>query len=292
MNSSPPEDQQPRQGLIVRPSSGLIGLPEGRSGPLDEMIQRSLDHLTESAGLVDLDPRPGTERDFPIAPEVSIRMCWCPPGTFMMGSPTTEEDRCDNEDQIEVTLTKGYWMGKYQVTQAQWQAVMGTNPSFFKGANLPVESVSWHDAHEFLGKLNARLGSKDGGTMVLPTEAQWEYAARAGSTGVYSGGGLEQVAWYSGNSGPTTHAVGTKKANAWGLYDMSGNVWEWCQDWYGYELPGGGDPKGPASGTLRVLRGGSWGFIADCCRVAKRDLNNPTVSFKFIGFRVVRSSVP
>jgi formylglycine-generating enzyme required for sulfatase activity len=294
MNSSPPEDQQPRQGIIVRPSSGLIGLPEGRSGPLEEMIQRSLDHLTESAALMDLEPRPGTERDFPIAPGVSIRMCWCPPGDFMMGSPITEENRNFDEDQVEVTLSKGFWIGKYQVTQEQWQAVMGTNPSLYEGENLPVDEVSWNDAQSFLDKLNIRLGSEDGGRMALPTEAQWEYAARAGSAGVYSGGDLNEVAWYSVNSRDSTHPVGKKKANAWGLHDMSGNIWEWCQDWYDEDLPGGVNPTGPDSGDYRVIRGGDYWHFAGICRIASRHAFYPTGSapMDVIGFRVVRSSVP
>jgi formylglycine-generating enzyme required for sulfatase activity len=200
-------------------------------------------------------------------------------------------DRSDNENQVKVTLSKGFWMAKTEVTQAQWQAVMGANPSHFKGATLPVEEVSWNDAQEFLEKLNARLGSEDGGTMTLPMEAQREYAAKAGQSGVYSGGPLDQVAWYGDNSGDTTHPVGTKKANAWGLHDMSGNVLEWCVDWYGESLSGGIDPKGPASGSYRVIRGGSWYDDANICRVARRISLSPTFTLNFIGFRVARSSV-
>jgi formylglycine-generating enzyme required for sulfatase activity len=236
--------------------------------------------------------RAGEQKIFEIAPGVSMTFCWCPAGEFVMGSPASEEDRDDDENQVKVTLRKGFWMAKTEVTQAQWQAVMGANPSRFKGANLPVETVSWNDAQDFLKKLNARLGSEDGGIMALPTEAQWEYAARAGQSGAYSGGALDQVAWWDDNSGGTTHPVGTKRANAWGLHDMSGNVWEWCAGWYHEDLPGGVDPRGPTSGTGRVDRGGSWNYDATGCRVAFRGNGDPTGSNNGIGFRVARSSVP
>jgi formylglycine-generating enzyme required for sulfatase activity len=163
-------------------------------------------------------------------------------------------------------------MAKTEVTQVQWQAVMGENPSEFKGANRPVENVSWHDAQEFLTKVNAIVGNSDGGKMALPTEGQWEYAARAGETGPYSGGTLDEVAWYQDNSKAQTHPVGEKKPNAWGLHDMHGNVCEWCSDW--------------------VIRGGSWVSNANYCRVANRLYSIPTLSNSLIGFRVVRSSVP
>jgi formylglycine-generating enzyme required for sulfatase activity len=290
--------EESNERLISTGASGLVRRMDHRL----ELVSRLMEEIQRgSADRIDAEvaeaneilrvKRPGEERDFEIADGVKMTFCWCPPGDFVMGSPTTEEGRYDDEEQVEVTLTKGYWMGKHQVTQAQWEAVMGSNPSHFQGANLPIETVSWHDAHEFLGKLNARLGSRDAGTMVLPTEAQWEYAARAGSASVYSGGGLEQVAWYDCNSSGTTHVVGTKKANAWGLHDMSGNVGEWCADWYGKDLPAGVDPKGPASGTYRVFRGGDWGSNARCCRLAHRYDGYPTGSVDGIGFRLVRSSV-
>ena len=203
-----------------------------------------------------------------------------------MGSPETEEDRFDDEDQVQVTLTKGFWMAKTQVTQKQWVAIMGDNPSYFKGDNLPVESVSWNDAQEFLEKLNEKIGNTDGGKMVLPTEAQWEYACRAGETGPYSGGTIDQVAWYDGNSGSETNSVGTKKSNAWGLHDMHGNVWEWCADWYDDSLSGGTDPSGASSGVFRVYRGGSWGnFFAAFCRAAFRGTFLPDRRDFYLGFR-------
>ena len=238
--------------------------------------------------------RAGEERQFEISPGLTMTFCWCPAGKFMMGSPASEAERSDNEDQVEVTLTRGFWMAKTEVSQAQWEAVMGENPSNFKGGNRPVENVSWNDAQEFLQKLNARLGNEDGGKVVLPTNAQWEYAARAGQAHLYAGGSsLDEVAWYNGNSDEATHPVGTKLPNAWGLHDMSGNVWEWCQDWYEEKLSGGSDPSGPDSGADRVVRGGSWSLFASLCRVAYRNkCFDPPYSSLIIGFRIVRSSVP
>jgi formylglycine-generating enzyme required for sulfatase activity len=297
-----PEETQ--EGLIPKGTSGLVPRMDRRLELVGRLMQEIQAKESNRDGAEVAAPetddaskrlrryRDGEERDFQIAPGVSIRMCWCPPGDFLMGSPTTEEGRNFEENQVKVILSNGFWMGKHQVTQAQWEAVMGTNPSSFKGANLPVEEVNWDDTQAFLDKLNARLVNDDGGRMVLPTEAQWEYAARAGSAGVYSGGRLDQVAWYGGNSGDTTHPVGKKKANSWGLQDMSGNIWEWCLDWHDVKLPGGVNPTGPNSGEFRVFRGGGWLDIADDCRVAARGNHYPSDSACFIGFRIVRSLVP
>jgi len=234
----------------------------------------------------------GEEKVIEIAPGVAMTFCWIPPGKFTMGSPANEKGRSSDENQVEVTLTKGFWMAKTEVTQAQWKAVMGNNPSNFKGANLPVEKVSWNDVQEFLTKINEMVGNADGRKMVLPTEAQWEYAARAGETGPYSGGAVGEVTWYDANSASKTHPVGTKKPNVGGLHDMHGNVWEWCADWYASELQGGVDPQGPNSGTNRVGRGGSWRSDAFYCRVANRGYYGPSYSDYGLGFRVARSSVP
>ena len=237
--------------------------------------------------------RAGEERIMEIAPGVTMAFRWCPPGEFMMGSPSSEANRCSDEAQVKVTLSKGFWMGKTEVTQAQWQAVMGSNPSKFKGTNLPMESVSWNDAQEFLKKIDEVLAAADGWKTMLPTEAQWEYAARAGESWLYSGSDkLDEVAWYGDNSSYNTNSVGMKKANAWGLHDMSRNVREWCRDWYGEKLPGGTDPQGAASGTYRVFRGGSWFNDADYGRVADRSYGPPTYADGGIGFRVLRSSAP
>ncbi len=228
----------------------------------------------------------GEEKVIEIAPGVAMTFCWIPPGKFTMGSPANEKGRSSDEYQVEVTLTKGFWMAKTEVSQAQWEAVMGNNPSNFKGANLPVEKVSWNDVQEFLTKINEMVGNADGGKMVLPTEAQWEYAARAGETGPYSGGTLDEVAWHYRNSSYKTHPVGTKKPNAWGLHDMHGNVWEWCADRYASELQGGVDPEGPNSGVSRVCRGGSWHCSEAISRAASRGRAGSSLRINNLGFRL------
>ena len=219
-----------------------------------------------------------------------IEMVRIIPGSFDMGSPSSEEDRDYDETQHRVTLTEGFWLGKYEVTQAQWQAVMGSNPSEFEGPNLPVENVSWEDCQEFI----ARLSAEDEGTFWLPTEAEWEYACRAGSRTSFCSGdsdsGLGEYAWYGENSAGSTHPVGQKRANAWGLHDMHGNVREWCEDWE-ESYPSGPvrNPTGPSRGWDRVLRGGSWNHSARHCRSAARDDNTPNFRYSNLGFRVMRT---
>ena len=216
---------------------------------------------------------------------------WIPPGKFMMGSPETELDRRPDETQHEVVLSSGFWMSDHEVTQAEYQAVMGSNPSYFKGDTLPVEKVSWNDAVLYCQKLTERERAAGRITAQqayrLPTEAEWEYAARAGTTGARYGE-LGVIAWWSGNYGGTTYGVKQKLANAWRLYDMIGNVWEWCGDWYG-EYPSGpvGNPVGSSSGSYRVLRGGSWYDLAGSCRVAGRNADAPTLPYYGFGFRAV-----
>jgi len=188
----------------------------------------------------------------------------------------------------DVTLTKPLYMGKYEVTQEQYAAVMGANPSNFKGANLPVETVSWDEATEFCKKLSEKTGQ----TVRLPTEAEWEFACRAGTSTTYntgdSDGDLDRAAWYGANSKGTTHPVCQKAANAWGLHDMHGNVWEWCQDWYeAYRAEAAVDPQGPPQGQIRVLRGGSWLNFPRFCRSAYRYWISPGARFISLGFRVV-----
>ena len=186
-------------------------------------------------------------------------------------------DDFENERPAHVvTLTKPFYMGKFTVTQEQYQQVMGTNPSNFKGKDNPVEMVSWDDAQEFCKKVNAASAQ----AVRLPTEAEWEYACRAGtSTKYYSGDSeedLKRVAWYYANSGNTTHPVGQKEPNRFGLYDMHGNVWQWCQDWYGeYKADAVADPQGSAQGAYRVLRGGSWSDNPGYCRSAYRGWVRP-----------------
>jgi serine/threonine protein kinase len=221
-----------------------------------------------------------------------LSMKWIAPGSFQMGSNDGESDE---KPVHRVTLSEGYHLGATEVTQAQWESVMGSNPSKFKGRDLPVEQVSWEDAMSFCAKLTAseraagRLAS--GYEYTLPSEAQWEYACRAGTTGAYAGD-LDSMGWYRENSGSKTHSVGTKRANAWGLYDMHGNVWEWCSDWYG-SYPSGSvvDPAGARSGTFRVRRGGSWYYYASSCRSAFRSGDVPGNRISNLGFRLVHRSV-
>jgi formylglycine-generating enzyme required for sulfatase activity len=221
-----------------------------------------------------------------------IEFVWCPPGSFLMGTP----GNTNTEIPHQVKLTRGFWIGKYPVTQAQWLRVMGNNPSTFRDAGLeaPVENVSWDDTQRFCSAVS-RVERME---LRLPTEAEWEYACRAGSTGPYCFdspyvGELLDYAWFSENSGETTHPVGQKKPNDWGLHDMHGNVWEWCADWYEKYTKGPAtDPKGPRSGSARVLRGGSWCDSAEGCRSALRSRAHPAGQFHYLGFRVAVSSTP
>lgn len=233
-----------------------------------------------------------------------LEMAWIPPGTFPMGSPPDEESRSDTENQIRVTISRGFWLGKTEVTQAQWKELMGSNPSEFQGDDLPVENVSWNDAMEFIDKLNRSGILPAGWKFTLPTEAQWEYACRAGVPGPYAGR-LDEMGWYSENSGSRSHPVGQKKPNRAGLYDMHGNVYEWCLDSFdmkkemvvGIEfktlppLKGGTDPLGTV-GSGRMLRGGGWKSDAEDCRSADRDWGDPDARNSILGFRVAVSSTP
>lgn len=248
-----------------------------------------------------------------ITNSIGMKLVLIPKGTFQMGSPIEEAEARDDEEKHEVTISKDYYLGVTEVTQGQYEKVMGTNPSHFQkgvipksdSSMYPVDNVSWEDAVEFCQKLSDLPEEKKAGRVYrLPTEAEWEYACRAGSKTAYSFGesskSLGDYAWFGGNSNLQTHPVGEKKANAWGLYDMDGNVYEWCSDWYG-EYPKGAvsDPVGPREGSKRVVRGGSWlgGSVDTRCRSASRNWFNPSVrpdSFGFgdrgfLGFRVALS---
>ena len=220
---------------------------------------------------------------------VSFEMVYVEGGTFDMGATTEQgSDAYSGEKPVHSVTLSGYYIGKCEVTQDLWEAVMGSNPSNFKGAQNPVESVSWNDCQEFVSRLNSLTGKN----FRLPTEAEWEYAARGGNKSrhyKYSGSdNIGNVAWHAGNSGSSTHAVGTKTANELGIYDMSGNVWEWCSDWYGgYSAGAQTNPQGPSSDSCRVLRGGSWGNDARGCRVSNRNLSGPGNSNGHSGLRLV-----
>jgi formylglycine-generating enzyme required for sulfatase activity len=278
-------------------------------------------------------PPSGTPKTFSDS-GIDIEMVWINAGTFIMGSPGTEPDRYSNETQHSVTLTQGFYMGKYQVTQAQYEMVMGSNPSGFNGSpatgeiqgRRPVEQVSWYNALVFCNKLSVMEGlspaySIDGSTDTavwgtvptssnatwngvvvvagstgyrLPTEAQWEYACRADSTTAYNLGGTwnDDWGWVSTNSNSMTHEVGKKAANAWGLYDMHGNVVEWCWDWYAddyYASSPANDPQGASSGAYRVIRGGLYSFTAQRARSAYRSyFSLPSSRDDSLGFRLLR----
>jgi len=228
-----------------------------------------------------------------ITNSIGMTFVYIKPGTFMMGSPSGELGRDDDEIQHQVTLTRGFYMQITEVTQGQWRAVMGNNPSRFSncGDDCPVEQVSWNDVQEFILRLNQKEG---GNSYHLPTEAEWEYACRAGTNTMFSFGDndsqLINYAWFEYNSGKNTHSVARKNPNAWGLYDMLGNVWEWCQDWLG-NYPSGSvtDPAGLLSGLTRVYRGGGWYNYAVYCRSANRYSDTPVFRSHVLGFRLSRT---
>jgi len=258
--------------------------------------------------------------------DVAQRLRWIPPGSFVMGSPESEAGRYDDEGQHEVTLTEGCWLGETPVTQALWQAVMGANPSRFKSADRPVEQVSWDDCQQLVKALNDMVPGLEAR---LPTEAEWEHACRAGTTTATWAGDLEilgrnnaplldSIAWYGGNCGVDfeladgwdttgeyweekqydfsrggTHPVGRKEPNPLGLYDMLGNVYEWCADWYGpYQAEPVTDPRGPDVGASRVVRGGGWVSIARYVRAAYRGWDHPADRYGNLGLRLARGQGP
>jgi len=251
------------------------------------------------------------EKHVDLGDGVKLTLVLIPAGEFDMGSPEGEEGRYSCERLHRVRITKPFYIGKHPVTQAQWQTVTAENPSKFRGAanplarvwdavtgkkhpedseslGRPVEAVSWEDCERFTEELNYHLG---GGRFALPTEAQWEYACRAGSDMRFwfghSTSNLGKYAWCNGNSGAETHPVGQKRPNAWGLHDVHGNVWEWCADWYAnYPTPDAEDPRGPSYGKRRVLRGGSCGAEPEALRSASRRYGEPTLSLGTIGVRV------
>jgi formylglycine-generating enzyme required for sulfatase activity len=228
---------------------------------------------------------------------MTLDLIWLAPGTFTMGSPVSEvgpgNERSNERPTHRVTISKGFWLGKTPVTQGQYQAVMGDNPSNFAnvGPDAPVETVSWNDAMEFCRKLTEQERGAgrlpEGYAYMLPSEAQWEYACRAGTTGARYGN-LDDIAWYNANSGMTTHPVAQKQPNAWGLYDMLGNVEQWCSDWYSFPYPGENvtDPVGADSGSNRVIRGSDWLGPAVTCRAAIRFWYAPGYRYSCLGFRV------
>jgi formylglycine-generating enzyme required for sulfatase activity len=254
-------------------------------------------------GMIQLGCQTHTQFPKTITNSIGMKLVLIPKGTFMMGSPIEEEGADDDEVQHQVTIGNDYFLGVTEVTQGQYEKVMRTNPSYFQkrvirksdSSMYPVEQVSWEDAVEFCKKLSDLPEEKKAGRVYrLPTEAEWEYACRAGSKTAFNFGesakSLGDYAWFVDNSGNQPHPVGEKRANAWGLYDMQGNVWEWCSDWYG-KYPTGAvrDPSGPSEGSVRVRRGGCWDNPAAPCRSAFRNGFDP-LNPDLYGFRVALSS--
>jgi sulfatase modifying factor 1 len=293
-----------QENPIVPSGSNKLALSPGKNPVLDAMVRDAL-ALAKSQTELDLASNLPSATPSPYTiPWLGLELMPIPAGEFLMGSPDDEDLRRDNETQHQVTISKPFWMGKYPVTQGQWEKVMGDNPSDFKeaGKDAPVECVGWDDAMEFCRKVNQREAREgrlpQGYEFTLPTEAQWEYACRAGTTTVFHFGDSlsSHQANFDGNhpygdaeEGPfldTTTPVGKYRPNAWGLYDMHGNVWEWCHDWFG-NYPSGSvtDPAGPNSGSVRVYRGGCWGSSGEYCRSADRDSYYPGHRSSYLGFR-------
>jgi formylglycine-generating enzyme required for sulfatase activity len=290
-------------------SSGRPSVPEP-SPELDAVEERLSESHDEPEGI---PPQTKTSQAKPeslielpqtFTSSIGMEFVLIQAGAFLMGTPAEQLDAIAGGDkdyrnwienetpQHQVTINQPFYIGKYPVTQSEWQAVMGDNPSYFKGDNLPVERVSWDDVQAFIQKLNDQQRSN---AYRLPTEAEWEYAARAGTTTRYSFGDdaaqLGEYAWYRENADGKTHPVGQKKPNAWSLYDMHGNVWEWMQDWYAadyYQQSPERDPQGPTRGELRVLRGGSWILVGQRLRSAYRYASVPGDRFDDFGFRLAR----
>ena len=264
---------------------GMHSLKLTHAGYEDQTVQVEVkeNNLTEANIEMSLLPQHPNEQEFTVN-GVKFKMIKVEAGTFQMGSTSGDSDE---KPVHSVTLTHDYYMGETEVTQELWQAVMGNNPSNFKGSNLPVETVSYQDVEKFLTKLNKLTGKN----FRFPTEAEWEYAAKGGNKSqgyTYAGSNtIGDVAWYWDNSDRKTHPVAQKQPNELGLYDMSGNVWEWCYDWKG-SYPSGAqtDPTGASSGSSRVGRGGSWNLDAAGCRAANRDSSTPSYRYDNLGFRL------
>jgi formylglycine-generating enzyme required for sulfatase activity len=288
-------DAAPQTPETAEPAKPAVTREETRTPEVQtterEVIRTPVSRTEPAAPPVVVAPPPSTVN-------ATTEMVYVRGGTFTMGCTAEQGNGCSDREKPAHEVTVGdFYIGKYEVTQAEWKAVMGNNPSGFKGDNLPVERVGWDDAQEFIRKLNTMTGKN----YRLPTEAEWEYAARGGSQSrgfKYSGSNsIGDVAWYDANSrfdansGSKTHPVGTKRANELGIYDMSGNVYEWVNDWYGnYSSGSQTNPIGPSSGSARVFRGGSWSYDARYARVSVHGSAGPGSSIADLGFRLASSS--
>lgn len=272
---------------------GMIVLSSALAGAIYEYVQKT--PTSEYAQHVTTD-QTEKEKAFPqsvsldIGQGVYMEFVRINPGLFTMGSSLYSGEG-DEAPEHKVTISEPFYLGKYEVSQEQWEVIMGNNPSSFKGNQLPVDHVSWNDAQLFIDKLQDQTGR----TFALPTEAQWEFAAHAGTSTLWdfgdSEGALVEYAWFGENADATTHPVGQKKPNAWGVYDMYGNVQEWCADWYAnpYSYGDVSDPQGPESGESRVARGGAWGDDFTMVRSSYRNAIGPDDSTPGTGIRVVMS---
>lgn len=306
---------QPLKETLNRSLSGLIDALT-KSGKLDEALAAkkmldsigttipSLMSLRESGGASDttdkLQKGGGKAGDMVVialAPKMEVSFIWCPSGNFEMGSPKDELGRSEtNEQQVPVELSKGFWICVYECRQKDWQAAMGENPSEVKGENLPVTNVGWNDAVAFCAKLNGLGLLPSSHKFSLPSEAQWEYACRAGTKSALSNGkeltglttctNLDDIAWYRLNSGEKLHPVGEKRANRWGAHDMLGNAWEWCLDSYDDKLIGGKDPVNRSDSTKKASRGGAWWAHSKRSRSADRGSSDADYRFGAVGFRL------
>lgn len=249
-----------------------------RTNPRPQTVSRIKSKLWQSS------IQPGTRRSFQITKHCEMTCVWIPSGAFQMGTGIHCQDRFEDEGPVAVELTQGFWMADKPVNQQQWKAIMGTQPSFHKGKYNPVEMITWYEAKAFIEKCNL-LQKKL--AIAMPTEAQWEYACLGGDLGTYSEA-LENRAWFEENSKGRTHRLGLLRANAWGLHDMLGNVWEWCSDFYeAYPQGAVVDPIGPRQGSHRIVRGGSFNYGARYCRPQARFRYLPDNKNLNIGFRMV-----
>ncbi len=297
---------------------GLTELEEEISGTTALLARRIFSHSDQPSVGIPAPVQPVTNlQDWFIQPETrygfgetDIVMIPLGPGEFLMGSPRYEKDRERNEDRHQVTLTQGFLLGKTEVTQDQWRAVMGSNPSRFEGGRLPVENITFAQCVGFCNSLSEKEGlelaygfrgeeifwNREANGYRLPTEAEWEFACRAGSLGRFYNGDrsedLAVISWFRNNSSGKTHPVASLGPNEWGLYDMHGNVWEWCWNWSAaYPTRFAVDPQGPQTGASRVIRGGSWDNSPEACRSANHNSAKPGFKAAVVGFRVARTVV-
>lgn len=293
----PEEPKFPNKGLSIRRNGELVILPNGKSSVLSEIINRSHADIQTSKNWATSRRRAGEEREFEIRPGLTIVMCWVPPGRFLMGSPEEEENRCEDETQHPVVISNGFWLARKKISQRLWTAVMGNNPSFLVDDARPVEQVSWRDicgsdsdSLGFLERINRFAPS--GMRFSLPTESEWEYACRAGTSEVYSEP-FEGVVTERAAAESRIFHEGPEYTNSWGLCGMHGDIWEWCVDWHDlYPSDLAVDPSGPKTGMKKMVRGGKWKSYGGYCRAADRGRYGDLAETRpYIGFRLALKTI-